>query len=171
MPGDFVYLDVFYLLDKKHHREAAKLMGVAVIQWLQHNGMAHCVEKKAPLNSAMPVEIYFHSGGDQSLGIHFSHADENVADSGLVAELIAVLQKRFAGKNGLPFVFSYCGDAGKGEFWGGAYAVLPDGTIFHCDPEVAVLGRANAALLKQKNAASRRKKGSHESKEVRSNCR
>jgi len=169
MPGDFVYLDVVYPLDKKYHREAAKLMGVAVIQWLQHNGMAHCVEKKAPLNAAMPVEIQFCSKGHSY--VWFSHADENVADSGLVVELIAVLQKRFAGKNGLPFVFSYCGDAGEGEFWGGAYAVLPDGTIFHCDPEVAVLGRANAALLKQKNAASRRKKGSHESKEVRSNCR
>lgn len=165
MGCNWAYLKVFYPLDEAHHDEAGKLMGRVVIKWLRDHGAGNCVNKRAPLKSTMPVELYFDDRKDAgSCGIQFSHADETVADPGLVAALISALQKRFAGKDGAPFVFSYAGDVMEDEFYGGAFAVLPDGRILHCDPEETILGQANAILLRQKNAAASRKQRSRKGK-------
>jgi hypothetical protein len=151
---NFTLMSTLYPLKKEQYERAAAVMGPAIIAWLKASDLDAFIDEEAPLNSSFSTRIVFNEDGS---GIWFAH-DES-SDPDLVAEIISALQKEFKAKE--TFVFSYCYTCSRarvGEFGGGAYAVLPDGKILHCDPENLVSGRANTILLKRKNARWRKKK-------------
>lgn len=154
MADNFTLLSTYYPLAKEKHERAAEIMGPVAIQWLRDEDYPEgCIDEETPLNSSISTRIEFDRGG-----IWFVHGE--TADSYLVALLISALRKEFAGKDDKPFVFGYCFMCSKpriDEFGGGAYAILPDGKVLHCNPEDTVLGQANTILLRRRNSQRRKR--------------